>query len=1250
MLAEHPDVREAVVTAREDVPGERRLVGYVVGADGASPDAAALRAWLAERLPDYMVPGALVALDALPLNANGKVDRRALPAPGAAPSGESWVAPRTPTEEVVAGIWGGVLGVERVGARDGFFELGGHSLLATRVISRVREAFSVEVPLQELFEAPTVEGFAGRIDALLRAGAGLEVPPLVRVPRGGPLPLSFAQQRLWFLEQLEPGRATYNMPASLRLRGALDVAALEGALTEVVRRHETLRTVFRTLDGEPVQVVAEAAPVRIPVEELRGVPDALREAEASRRASAEAQRPFDLASEPPLRALLLRLDEEEWGMVLTLHHIASDGWSVGVLVREVSALYAALREGREARLPEPPVQYADYAVWQRSWLSGGTLERQLGWWRERLAGAPPLLEIPTDRPRPLVQSERGDRRAFRLPPGTAAALRAVSRQEGTTLFMTLLAAWQLLLGRYAGEEDVVVGTPIAGRTRLETEGLIGFFVNTLVLRADLGGDPTFSALLARVREATLGAYQHQEIPFEKLVEELQPERSLSYTPLFQAMFILQNVPVEELSLGEVRAEPLLAAGDSVKFDLTLGFEERGEEMRGGISFRAELFDPATVERMQAHFSALLAAAAADPGRRISAMELLDRAEREQVLTGWNDTAEPWPEGVCVHQLVSAQALRTPDAVAVAFGGGRLTYAELERRSDRAARALRERGVGPEVCVGVCMERSPEMLVGMLAAWKAGGAYVPLDPSHPEDRLRWMLDDAGVRLLLVRAADPDPVPGFAGERLALDAELPEATGAPEGGAAPENLAYVIYTSGSTGRPKGVQVEHRSVAALLGWLRGQVRPEERASVLASTSITFDVSVAEIFDTLCWGGKLVLVKNALELAAVPPEEEVSLAYMVPSAAAELLRMGAIPPSLRALNLAGEALPAPLAAALYEAGVERVVNVYGPTEDTVYGTCGVVERGAERVTIGRPISNARTYVLDASLRPVPVGVAGELFLAGKGVVRGYLGRPDLTAERFLPDPFGVEPGGRAYRTGDRVRWLPDGTVEYLGRIDHQVKVRGFRIEPGEIEAVLEDHPGVREAVVVVRDVAPGDRRLVAYLVPAEGAGTSAAEAAELQRWLRSRLPSYMLPSALVPLAAIPRTGSGKLDRAALPAPSRSRPADAGHAAPETETEARIAAVWRELLGLEAVGVEENFFDAGGHSLLLVRVHTRLQADLGREFPLVELFQYPTVRSLAARLQGTVEETAVEEGEERAGARHAAIGRRMEARRRRGG
>ncbi|HEX6913102.1 MAG TPA: amino acid adenylation domain-containing protein, partial [Longimicrobium sp.] len=834
---------------------------------------------------------------------------------------------------------------------------------------------------------------------------------------------------------------------------------------------------------------------------------------------------------------------------------------------------------------------------------------------------------------------------------------ALSHAEGATLFMTLLAAWQLLLARYSGQDDVAVGTPIAGRTRLETEGLIGFFVNTLVLRTELGGAPTFRALLGRVRETTLGAYQHQDIPFEKLVEELKVERSLSHTPLFQVMFTLQNNAREALDLGGLQAEPVAAEGEVAKFDLSLTLAESGDGLLGSLAYRAELFDEATIDRMLGHLGALLQAVAAAPDAALETVSLLADEERSLLLDQWSGIPVVDADARPVHEAVAAQAMRTPGAVALAFAGGTMAYAELEQRANQLANHLRRHGVGPDVTVGVCLERSPALVVALLGVLKAGGAYVPLDPSYPADRLAWMLEDSGAPLLLTEQKLLDRIPGHTGRTLcleqALEAVAAESADAPGVAVHPENIAYVIYTSGSTGRPKGAALPHRALGAHMAWMHRAYPLTADDRVLQKTPFSFDASVWEFWAPLLAGATLVVAgpdahRDPAELARAVADERITILQLVPSLLHALLEADALAGcrTLRRLFCGGEALPAELAdrarAALSGGDALQVINLYGPTEacidSVVHGYAGT-EAGAT-VPIGRPTDATRAYVLDARGEPVPVGVAGELCLGGAQLARGYLGRPGLTAERFTPDIFGQKPGGRLYRTGDRARWLADGTLEYLGRVDGQLKVRGFRVEPGEIESVLREHPAVRGAAVVVRE-----DRLIAY---AEAADGMAADADELRGWLRGRLPAHMVPAAVVVLAALPLTPSGKLDRRALPAPASS--GDARRLRPETELEARLATLWQELLGVDEVGAEDNFFDLGGHSLLLIRMQARLAKELGHEVPVVELFQYPTVRSLAARLQGRGETGAVQEGEERAGARQAALGRRLEARRRRDG
>ncbi|HEX8189934.1 MAG TPA: amino acid adenylation domain-containing protein, partial [Pyrinomonadaceae bacterium] len=1230
VLSEHEVVREAVVVAREEAGGERRLVAYFVTAGGQEADAAELRAHLRGRLPEYMVPSAFVQLDEMPLTPNGKVDRRALPAPGQAGAGKAGLlAPRTAVEEILVGIWNNVLRVGEVGVNANFFELGGHSLLATQLMVRVRESFGVEILLRDFFNSPTVGALAELVEREMRAGVALIMPPLEPAAREAEVPLSFAQQRLWFLDQLEPDSPAYNIPVAVRLSGRLDHAALERALGEVVRRHEALRAVFPAADGKPVQRLDAPGPVNIALRDMRHLPAAEREAEARRMLQREAVRPFDLSRGPLLRAALWRLEEEEHLALLVLHHIVSDGWSMGVLVRELGLLYEAFAQGRPSPLPELPIQYGDFAHWQRGWLQGPALEGHLAYWREQLDGAA-TLELPTDHPRPAVQTFRGARHDFLLDGELTAAVRDLSRQEGATLFMTLLAAFQTLLWRYTQQDDISVGTPVAGRTHAELENLVGFFVNTLVLRARPEGGMSVRQLLRHVREVCLGAYAHQDVPFEKLVDELRPTRDLSHTPLFQVMLVMQNTPVEAVELKGLRMQAEAFESGVAKFDLTLEVEERGGQLRCRMEYNRELFEAETVRRLCGHFEQVLGAMARDAGQRISELGLLTEGERRRLLVEWNETARDYPRGRLIHELFAAQAGRTPEGVALVRGDEELTYSELNRRANRLAHYLRRLGAGPETCVGVLTNRTAEMVVCLLGILKAGAAYVPLDPAYPQARLSFMLDDTQMPVLITERDLRGLLPEHPARVLCLEDEREQIAGMsdddPDRRAGEQNLAYVIYTSGSTGRPKGVQIEHRSAVTLINWAQEVFSPDELRGVLASTSICFDLSVFELFVPLSCGGRVLLADNALQLPALRAAEQVTLINTVPSAMAELARTGGVPASVRVVNLAGEPLKLPLATQVYEREhVERLFNLYGPSEDTTYSTCAPVGRGGVRQpSIGRPVANTQLYVLDPAMRPVPVGVRGEIYLGGEGLARGYLGRPGATAERFVPHPFSQEPGARLYRTGDLGRYLPDGEVEFLGRMDHQVKVRGFRIELGEIESALAAHEGIGEAVVMAREEAGGRKQLVAYVVAAPG---REVDAAELRGHLRERLPEYMVPAAFVQLDEMPLTPNGKVDRRALPAPGQAGArASQDYREPRTAAERTLAAIWEQVLGVGRVGLDDNFFELGGDSIISIQIVARANGAGLRLTPR-QLFQHQTVAELAAAAAEAPAVAAAEQG-----------------------
>ncbi|MBZ4423334.1 non-ribosomal peptide synthetase, partial [Myxococcus sp. RHSTA-1-4] len=1162
---------------------------------------------------------------------NDKVDRKALPAPDAARASpaESYVAPCNPTEEKLAALWGDVLRVSRVGVYDNFFELGGHSLLATQVISRIRSTFGVELPLRALFEAPTVAALASRIEAVRLEAQPVQAPDLTSMQRDGVQPVSFAQQRLWFIDQLQPGSPTYNMPTFVRMEGALDVDALRRGFDELARRHEALRTTFTQQDGQPFQRISPTGTLPLELVDLSGLEPHAARAELERHLREDTLQPFDLATGPLLRAQLLKLGPSEHVLALNMHHIVSDGWSMGVLVREVAALYDAFSQGKPSPLPPLPLQYADYAVWQRGWLQGAVLDEQLGYWRQQLSGVS-TLELPTDKPRPPVQTFRGADVPVALPLATSEALQALCQQEGATPFMALLAAFQVLLSRYSGQQDIAVGSPIAGRQRGELEDLIGFFVNTLVLRAHVEDHASFLHLLRQVKEGSLGAYAHQDVPFERLVEELQPTRDMSRGPLFQVTFALQNTPMSPARGTGLVLRPLEVENPTIKFELEMILAETPEGLRGSLRYNTDLFEHATALRMAEHFRVLVEALVSRPEAPLASVSLLSGAERQQVLVDWNATAMDFPRDTCVHQRVEEQARRTPDAVAVESDGARLTYRELDARANQVAHGLLHRGVRSGDRVALCVQRSPEMVVGLLGILKAGAAYVPLAPDYPRERLAFMLQDCRARVLLTQRELAGLLPEGT-DVVCLDSgEAPrslEETLAPSVTVPPESPAYVIYTSGSTGQPKGVVIPHGALANHMAWFLSAFGITAGDRVLQKTPLSFDASVWECWASLMVGAPLVLAppeahRDPAALVACVVRQRITHLQVVPSMLRFMLEEEGLlnATHLRWLFCGGEALATELATRMRARLPQtRLVNLYGPTETTIDATSAAAtgqETGAT-VPVGRPVANTRVYVLDGHLRPVPPGAPGELFIGGAQLAHGYLGQPALTAERFVPDPYSAAAGERLYRTGDRVRWLRDGTLEYLGRQDSQVKVRGFRIEPGEVEAAVRAHAAVRDAVVMVREDAPGQQRLVAYVVPArEGATGPVPGAAELREWLRERMPEYMVPSAFVTLEALPLTPNGKVDRKALPVPEAALPEGGGApVAPRDPTEELLAGLFARVLRVERVGIHDSFFERGGHSLLATQLASRVRAAFGVDLPLRTFFEAPTVASLAPRI-----------------------------------
>jgi amino acid adenylation domain-containing protein len=1042
-------------------------------------------------------------------------------------------------------------------------------------------------------------------------------------------PTSFAQRRLWFLNQVAPQSAFYNVPLSFRLNGPLNVSALRASLDELVARHEALRTTFSCVDGEPMQIVATSQQQELPVIDLSLLTGLERDEEVLRLATLEAQATFDLTRGPLLRSKLLRLSDQEHLMLLTMHHIISDGWSVGVVAADLAALYAAQCTGVEAAVTDLPVQYADFALWQRDWVNGADYRKQLDYWKRQLDGLA-TVELHTDRIRPTVQTFRGSYQYLTLEEKLTGQLKELSERAGVTLFMTLLAAFQALLYRYTNQIDIVVGSPIANRNREEVEGLIGFFANTLVLRTEITGDLNFRELLQRVKDVTLNAYANQDLPFDRLVEELQPARTTASNPLFQLTFALQNAPAEDLQLSgltnqsaaeaRVNIFESLALTRATRVDIELHLWEKAKSITGGFLYSSDLFDAATIQRMGAHFTCLLQGVCDDVDKEISELPLLTKSELD-LLLGWNQTATSYPATQCIHQLFEQHAATFPDKTAITCGAERLTYGELNVRANQLAHYLQGLGVGPEVLVGISIERSLDMVVSLLAVLKAGGAYVPLDPAYPGERLAFMLADANVRVLLTQVALLAALPMQGAAVVCVDRDWKaignEDSANPDSGVSPQNLAYVIYTSGSTGRPKGVMVEHRGLSNLG---EAQLRAFDLSAadrVLQFSSLSFDASIFEMVmawktgATLCLASDDALVSGEA-LGRLLQEQEVTNVVLTPSV------LGGVPPlnlpKLKTVTVAGEACPAELVGRWAEG--RRFFNLYGPTETTVWATFVECQESALRPPIGRPIANAEVYILDAQLQPVPVGVAGELHIGGVGLARGYLNRPELTAERFIKHPFQTTNGARVYKTGDLGRYLRDGQIEFVGRIDHQVKLRGLRIELGEIESAIRQLDGVTESLVILREDRPGEKRLVAYVVTEKGSEHTPGSTSDFHRSLKQRLPEYMVPAKFVQLESLPLTPNGKVDRDRLPVPDDSRPQlEEAYVAPQNQLEKNIAAVWQETLRLEKIGRNDNFFELGGHSLDVVRVQAKLIVVLKRDVAITDLFQFPTIASLANHL-----------------------------------
>jgi amino acid adenylation domain-containing protein len=1235
VLHQHPDVQHAVVIVREDTPDNKRLTAYYVGRESVTISPTELREHISKQLPDYMIPSVFFQMESLPLTPNGKLDLKALPVPDPDRTAANTIeTPHTPIEKALAAIMIEVLGIEQIGITDNFFESGGHSLLATRIIAQVRETFQVELPLRTFFEAPTIAALSQRIETLLKSGSSPLLPALLPAERPQQIPLSFAQQRLWFLQQLEPESSAYNLPAALRLSGSISIEAFTSSIQQVVQRHESLRTTFVFQQSNPVQMITSNAVVQLPLLDLQGLAPDIQEEQILLLALQEAQRPFDLAIGPLMRVRLLRIEEEEHVLLFNMHHIISDGWSAGILIDEITRFYHATVRGEEASLPALPIQYADYALWQREWLQGKRLHEQIDYWQRQLDDVPATLNFPTDRPRPAIQTYVGNQQEMMLPIALSHELEALGQREGATLFMTLLASFQILLQRYSGQHDIVVGTSVANRRQKDLEGLIGCFINTLPLRTDLSGDPSFREVLVRVRDVALHAYAHQDLPFEQLVAQLPVERDLSQQPLFQVAFEFQNFPFTTLDIAGVSWSPLEFARTTSKFDLelTLALHEQG--LRCVLEYNTDLFEAGTIRRFLNHFQTLLEGIVRAPEQRISNLPLLSTSEREQLLIHGNQTQQELPSPSHYTLLLADQAARTPDRIAACDQQQQLTYAGLWQRAQRLASLLQRQGVGPETLVGLYLERSCSLLVSILAIWQCGAAYVPLDPAYPRERLRLILEQSQVPLLLTTNALQANIPTEDTRLLCLEdlliqelVENPPLASVP---LLPQYLAYVIYTSGSTGTPKGVMISHEGMLNHL-WAKIETLGIGETDIVAQTaSQCFDISVWQLLAGLLQGGQVQIFPDAIShdssyLLRAAQQGAVSILQLVPSQLRLILDDLALHPAfqwnVRWLIVTGEAMPLSLCQRWWhQQGAIRLLNAYGPTEcsDDVTHALLEEETTLTRVPIGSPIANTRIYVLDEHLEPVPQGVIGEIYVGGRGVGRGYLRDAKRTADVFVPDPYGIEPGGRLYRTGDRGRYREDGQLEFVERQDEQVKLRGYRIELGEIEAVLGQHPQVKQCVVLLQETKMQEKQIVAYVVTQEEEEITPNRQAMLRNYLKEKLPPYMIPAHFLLLDALPLTANGKVNRKNLLALSwKQEEQQEGKQIKLllSPIEELVLQCWRQVLQQEQLEIHEDFFEVGGHSLLATQVVAHLQQTMGIEIPLRTLFEAPTVAEFAAWL-----------------------------------
>ncbi|UVT18660.1 MAG: amino acid adenylation domain-containing protein [Nitrospira sp.] len=1219
-LSNFPGVYQTAVLLRQDKPDQHRLVAYVTGQHSLKERLEQIRSYLLSRLPHYMVPSVILWVEAMPLTATGKVNRGALPAPeDSAGQTAAKIAPTNQVEESLAELWKSVLAVPEAGIQDNFFERGGHSLLATQLVSRIRELFEVDIPLPLLFERPTIQALAEAVTRLRDQEQKVSVlPPIIQVPRDRPLPLSYSQQRMWLMYRLAPESTAYNMPFASRQMGRLNKSALRSTIDAICKRHEAFRTTFVMTGEGPVQIISPFQSPHWTEVDLTQLPHEQRQQQAARLVEQEASQPFDLEKGPLARFLLIAIEPDDHVLVLTMHHIIGDQWSFGIIGHEFAVFYNAFCCGEIPSAKPIPLQYADYAVWQRRCLTDDRLRAQADYWQKKLAGLS-RLSLPTDYPRPAAQTFNGSHCMLEWPASLIDRLKQFSAEHNATVFMTLLACFQVLLSRYSGQHDVAVGSPIANRTQSAVESIIGSFVNTLVLRTDLSGDPTFVELVAQVRETALGAYANQDFPFDKLVETMHSSRDHSSAPLVQVLFNLPNAPIGEIDVHGLSWVPFEVETQAAQFDLSLTIDTEISR-KAYLTFNTDLFQPQTAERMLGQYKALLQSALGNPKSRLSELPTLTEPERKQMLQDWNCTQQDYPQSECFPQLFECQAERTPDAVALSMGQKALRYGELNARANQLARYLQTLGVRPGVTVGIGLERSLEMVVALMGVLKAGGTYVPLDPEYPRDRLRFMTEDASVVVLLTSEELSDRFDARTCRVLCLDREWERIAQQVDNNlppiATPQDLAYILYTSGSTGQPKGVEVPHRALLNFLCSIRREPGCSTQDILLSVTTLSFDIAGLELYVPLLVGARVEIADRAVtmdgrQLRALCEAVQPTIMQATPATWRMLIEAGWLGSQKLTVLCGGEALPPDLATSLRDRS-SALWNMYGPTETTIWSTIEKIERTDQEITIGRPIANTDVYILDHFLQPVPIGVAGELYIGGHGLARGYRGRPELTQDRFIHHPFSTDSLAKLYRTGDLARYRADGRIVHLGRLDHQVKIRGFRVELGDIETALSRHPAVRQAVVTAREDPHGNKQLVAYVVFQDG---SAPNQMELRSFLRAEIPEYMVPSLFISLSAMPLTANNKVDRKALPAPASTLSSDAVYVAPSAQIDVQMAALWQQVFGINTVGLHDNFFDLGGHSLKAAQLFYLIEQVYGRHLPLSTLFQAPTIASLTSLL-----------------------------------